>query len=111
MAGRAVWLMALFFATAVLLAAEMRLKHPLKRNMLWGLRMIFVACILTIAIFPFREKWTKGQLELTVLDVGQGDSLFVVSPGGKTLLIDGGGAFGGVPGHQEHNRVHPRAPA
>jgi len=105
--GPPLWLMAFFFATAVLLAAEMRLKHPLKRNMLWGLRMIFVACILTIAIFPFREKWTKGQLELTVLDVGQGDSLFVVSPGGKTLLIDGGGAFGGFPGHEEHNGVDP----
>jgi len=39
--------------------------------------------------------------------VGQGDSLFVVSPGGKTLLIDGGGAFGGFPGHEEHNGVDP----
>ncbi len=32
---------------------------------------------------------------MNVLDVGQGDSLFIVSPHGKTLLIDGGGAFGG----------------
>lgn len=50
---------------------------------------------------------TKGKLELTVLDVGQGDSLLVVTPGGKTLLIDGGGAFGGFPGHEEHNGVDP----
>jgi competence protein ComEC len=49
----------------------------------------------------------KGMLELTVLDVGQGDSLFVVSPGGKTLLIDGGGAFGSFPGHEERNGVDP----
>jgi len=41
------------------------------------------------------------------LDVGQGDSLFVVSPGGKTLLIDGGGAFGGFPGHEEQQGVDP----
>src|SRR5207248_9180510 len=33
--------------------------------------------------------------EVSVLDVGQGDSLFVVSPGGRTMLMDGGGAFGG----------------
>ncbi len=39
--------------------------------------------------------------------MGQGDSLFVISPGGKTLLIDGGGAFGGYPGHEEHNGVDP----
>lgn len=39
--------------------------------------------------------------------MGQGDSLFVVTPGGKTLLMDGGGAFGGYPGHEEHNGVDP----
>jgi len=65
----------LFFAAAILLAAETQLKHLLKRTMLWGLRMAFMACALTIAIYPFGEKWTKGKLELTVLDVGQGDSL------------------------------------
>jgi len=105
--GPPLWLILLFFVAAILLAAEMRLKHPLKRTMLWGLRMAFTACALTIAIYPFGEKWSKGKLELTVLDVGQGDSLLVVSPGGKTLLIDGGGAFGGFPGREEHNGVDP----
>ena len=42
-----------------------------------------------------------------MLDVGQGDSLLVVSPGGKTLLIDGGGAFSGFPGREVHNGVDP----
>jgi competence protein ComEC len=46
-------------------------------------------------------------LETTILDVGQGDSLFVVSPHGKTLLIDGGGAFGGFPGHEQHEGIDP----
>src|SRR5712664_82401 len=101
------WLIVLFFAVAILLAVVMRLKHSFRRAIVWGLRGVFIACALTIAIYPFGEKWTKGRLELTVLDVGQGDSLFVVSPGGKTLLIDGGGAFGGFPGHEEHNGVDP----
>ncbi len=105
--GPPFWLIVLFFAAAILLATEMRLNHPLKRTMLWGLCMMFIVCALTIAIYPFGEKWTKGRLELSVLDVGQGDSLFVVSPGGKTLLIDGGGAFGGFPGHEEDNGVDP----
>ena len=105
--GPPFWLIVLFFAAAILLVAEMRLKHPLRRAVVWGLRMTFIACAVTIAIYPFGEKWTKGRLELTVLDVGQGDSLLVVSPGGKTLLIDGGGAFGGFPGDEEHNGVDP----
>ncbi len=61
----------------------------------------------TMAIFPFAPRWSAGKLELTVLDVGQGDSLFVVSPHGRTLLIDGGGAFGGFPGREEHNGIDP----
>jgi len=105
--GPPLWLIVLFFAVGILLGAEMRLKHPLHKTMVWGLRGGFVACALTIAIYPFGERLTKGKLELTALDVGQGDSLLVVTPGGKTLLIDGGGAFGGFPGQEEHNAVDP----
>jgi competence protein ComEC len=105
--GPPVWLILLFFAVAILLAVVMRLEHSLRGFVVWGLRGVFIACALTIAIYPFGERWTKGKLELTVLDVGQGVSLFVVSPGGKTLLIDGGGAFGGFPGHEEHHGIDP----
>ncbi len=105
--GPPFWLMVLFFTAATLLAAEMRLKHALRKTVACGLCATFTACALTITVYPFGEKWTKGRLELTVLDVGQGDSLFVVSPGGKTLLIDGGGAFGGFPGHEVHSGVDP----
>jgi competence protein ComEC len=36
----------------------------------------------------------RGRLEVTTLDVGQGDSIFVGFPDGRTMLVDGGGLPG-----------------
>jgi competence protein ComEC len=105
--GPPFWLIGLFFVTAVLLAAAFRMRHLLQKGIAWGLCSAWIILGLTIAIYPFGEKRAKGKLEVTVLDVGQGDSLFVVSPGGKTLLIDGGGAFSGFLGREEHYGVDP----
>jgi competence protein ComEC len=103
--GPPFWLVLIFFVAAILLAAGIRMQHPSRRKLLWG---AFAAFLLRmIAIYPFGTKWTKGNLEFTVLDVGQGDSLLVVSPGGKTLLIDGGGAFSGIPGSEARNGADP----
>jgi competence protein ComEC len=54
-----------------------------------------VAALATIiAVFPFPPKFAHGKFEVNVLDVGQGDSIFAVSPAGRTMLIDGGGQAG-----------------
>ena len=101
------WLVVIFLLAGVLLAMALRIIHPGRRLMARVACGVLGAGALTIALFPFGPKWSKGKLEVTVLDVGQGDSLFVVSPHGRTLLIDGGGAFGGFPGHEEHNGPDP----
>ncbi|HWZ25792.1 MAG TPA: hypothetical protein VN037_10970 [Verrucomicrobiae bacterium] len=75
--------------------------------MIWSLQGVLAATGLVIAVYPFSPRIAGGKLEVTVLDVGQGDSLFVVSPGGKTLLIDGGGAFGGFPGQEQVRGIDP----
>jgi competence protein ComEC len=59
-----------------------------------GLAALVVAA-LWIAAAPPAPQWQPGALEITVLDVGQGDSILVVSPQGRTLLVDGGGSLGG----------------
>jgi competence protein ComEC len=105
--GPPFWSVALFFAVGAVLAAEMRIKHSWERAFAWAFFLAWIAFALTIAIFPFPAKWSKGKLEVSVLDVGQGDSIFVVSPGGKTLLIDGGGAFSGFQGQEQNFRIDP----
>ena len=98
--GPPFWLIVAIFVSGVALAAAMRSAQ--KRWKVFGRVICFawLACAVVIGIFPFSPQWAKGKLEVSVLDVGQGDSLFVVSPGGKTMLIDGGGAFGGFAGQE-----------
>jgi competence protein ComEC len=48
------------------------------------------ACVL----YPRSLVYHPGVLEVTAIDVGQGDSLLLISPEGKTLLIDAGGPTG-----------------
>jgi competence protein ComEC len=105
--GPPFWLIVFFFGGALLFASALRLEHSISKRIAWGLWLAWMTSALIVAIYPFGSQWATGKLEVTVLDVGQGDSLLVVSPGGKTLLIDGGGAFGGFPGHEQNNTVDP----
>jgi competence protein ComEC len=65
------------------------------RSRVW----LVVACIAMIAA-PVVALWRTpprvhpGVLEVTAIDVGQGDSLLVISPQGGTLLVDAGGPIG-----------------
>jgi len=105
--GPPFWLILLFFCHCHSDRSRDAVEASARKTMVWGLCVVFMACALTIAVYPFGQKWLKGRLELTVLDVGQRNSLFVVSSGGRTLLIDGGGAFGSFPGHEERNGIDP----
>jgi competence protein ComEC len=96
------WIVLSFFILLVCLMAVLRFNLSARRLLAWALCAGLFAGALVIAVFPFAPRRSQGKLEVTILDVGQGDSVFVVSPRGKTLLIDGGGSFGGFSG-QENN--------
>jgi competence protein ComEC len=105
--GPPLWATIIFLITLAAIVMCLRLGFTRRTAVIWSLLGVLAAAGMVIAIYPFSPQMSGGKLELTVLDVGQGDSLFVVSPGGKTLLIDGGGAFGGFPGHEQAQGSDP----
>ena len=65
------------------------LLHLHRRTRRWGL--IAMAMMAVAALWPRPVDRPKGALLFEAIDVGQGDSLLLISPDGKTLLVDGGG--------------------
>lgn len=64
-----------------------------RRWKLAALAAIFVGSLLVLWPVPITRH--RGVLEVTAIDVGQGDSLLIVTPDGHTLLVDAGGPVGG----------------
>lgn len=68
----------------------MRMSRPWQKT---ALAALLAASLLLL--WPAPLKYHRGALEVTAIDVGQGDSLLIVTPDGKTLLVDAGGPIGG----------------
>ncbi len=102
-----IWLLLAFFAALVFLvmavrAAAARRMNRIARRQLpppiapaeWISALALAALTVLVAWHPFPPGIERGRLEVSVLDVGQGDSIFVAFPDGRTMLIDGGGLAG-----------------
>jgi competence protein ComEC len=85
---------------ALLAAAIVLASLAVSRGTRWPRRAVWAALLLAAlaAVLPRPIQHPHDALLMEAIDVGQGDSLLLITPDGKTLLVDGGG-FGGGP-HQ-----------
>lgn len=68
-----------------------------RRSRPWAwIAVITLPVIFTAILWPEKPLVHAEALEVTAIDVGQGDSLLVVSPQGDTMLVDAGGPVGGL---------------
>ena len=84
-----VWLAAAFGAALGLLAISLGRREA--RNRRLASAGLVMGLLVLIVWHPFPHEYSPGRLELTAIDVGQGEALLLVLPDGKTVMVDGGG--------------------
>jgi competence protein ComEC len=84
----AYWWRPLRRAAALALARIRRLQPPIDRAVSWWVAgsAIAIAALVWAAALSLPD----GKLHVTFADVGQGDMALITTPGGKTILVDGG---------------------
>ncbi|WP_331552125.1 DNA internalization-related competence protein ComEC/Rec2 [Acetobacterium sp.] len=82
--GLSITEMLLFIYLAFLITGYYHLRNPLVKKTVLIFGAVLGILLIVLPLFP-------KNLVVTVLDVGQGDSILIETPGGLNYLIDGGG--------------------
>jgi len=90
--GPPVWLAISITAALIAVSLLARRSAGLRWRMLRLASVGTLALLLAVMIWhPFPPAVVPRSLEMTAIDVGQGDSIFLALPAGKLMLVDGGG--------------------
>lgn len=82
----------IFIYFAILFLPQLPRAFPYLRFLVYRYKLITGAAIIVILLINFWPQAAK--MEVIFLDVGQGDSIFIRTPQGITVLVDGGGTPG-----------------
>lgn len=58
---------------------------------MWARRLALAMILMMVSLPVLEQRWDTT-MDVTFLDVGQGDAALVELPGGRTMLVDGGGS-------------------
>jgi competence protein ComEC len=82
------WWLAVALCAALIAAAMAVRLRPRWRALPLAAALVLLGLVLA---HPFAPDVRRGQLEVTSIDVGQGDAFFVAFPEGKLITVDAGG--------------------
>ena len=101
MAPPSLWLCAIYYVSLVLawtawrhrvrIAGTAETAIARRARVTSAVASVFAGCWIAVDPTTIVAARGDGRLHVTVLDVGQGDAIFVVFPRGSTLLVDAGG--------------------